>query len=811
MTSDRPLRRLLQRATLAGGSIALLAAVPADAATAPVNVYPSPGSRLATRRTEIAFRGVPAAQLGTLTVTGSRSGTHSGEIEPDSDGDGASFVPTEPFDAGETVIVHTGLDVVGGHAGTFQFTVERPYGRIFPPGTRNGAARVGGDARKFVSRPDLRPVKVEIDRQDAGAQDVFLTPMRGPVQWGPMIVDRWGSLVWFDPVAGAKTWVADFRLQKYQGHPVLTWWQGALNAGLGQGYDVIFDRNYRQIASVRAADGLAADLHEFTITPQGTALTTAYSLVHWSGSSIHSRRDLSVLNCTIQEIDIPTGRVLFQWDSLDHIPLSDSYNHPPASSGHPYDYFHINSLQEDTDGNLIVSARNTWAIYKISHTSGAVMWELGGKHSTFKMGRGTLTAYQHDARARAGGLMTVFDDGSSPQVHPQSRGLLERINTTTRTASLVRAFDHSPQLLASAEGSVQLLSNNDLFVGWGDEPYFTEFNPQGHELFDGRIVGGNSSYRAYELPWSAQPPTKPALALVRGSDGVTTAYASWNGATDVAGWQLLAGPSHDKLEVLTTVRRHGFETAIRVHAEQPYMSVRALGSSRQTLAGSITRGSGRARVSIFGHTGFVSTGGIGGLLVGCFAAQPCHLGGSLSAGHVKVAQLASQSIAGNRGGTVFFKLTSEGRRLLAHAPGNQLAVNAAVRNSDGAAGFSHLNLVSYRTSGGAPAHSVTQAPSLQLLTHTGFISAGGTGGIFAGCPGASPCHVTISLEAGGSVIGTGGSQFIGAGDCAILFFKLTSSGAAMLGRAAGNDLGAQLIARDGGQTASAQVSLVRYR
>ncbi len=306
--------------------------------------------------------------------------------------------------------------------------------------------------------------------------------------------------------------------------------------------------------------------------------------MRWNASSIGASREQKVLNCTVQEIDIRTGRVLFQWDSLDHVPLRDTYKRKPHSRNQLFDYFHINSVQRDFDGNLIISARNTWAVYKVNYRTGAIMWELGGKHSSFRMGPGTSIAYQHHATVHSGGLITIFDDGASPQVHPQSRGVVERINRRKRRVTLVRELDHTPKLVAAFEGSVQLLGNSHLFVGWGARPYFTEYNAGGHELFDGRIAGGNSSYRAYELPWHARPATPPAVALRRGAKGATVAYASWNGATGVAFWQVLGGPSASSLRALATARRGGFETAISVRTKQPYLAVRALDSSHRPLA-----------------------------------------------------------------------------------------------------------------------------------------------------------------------------------------------------------------------------------
>ena len=257
-----------------------------------------------------------------------------------------------------------------------------------------------GDVVHYRSRPDLVPARVRIEKAatKTAPGDVFVAPQGGPVQYGPMILDNSGHVVWFDPLPGNLT-ATDFRMQKYEGQPVITWWQGQVGAGVGVGQDVIENNAYEQIATVRAADGLGADLHEFELTPQGTALITAEYPVHWDASAVHGSKQQDVLDSVVQEIDVKTGLLLFQWDSLDHVPVTDSEVRPRAKA--PFDYFHVNSIDLDRDGNLVISSRNTSAAYKVSHATGAVIWRLGGKQSSFTMAAGASFAFQHDVRIRA--------------------------------------------------------------------------------------------------------------------------------------------------------------------------------------------------------------------------------------------------------------------------------------------------------------------------------------------------------------------------------------------------------------------------
>lgn len=583
------------RITLGLLSVVLLALGLAGPAWAQskVSVFPVLGSRLASPQTQITFRGVNPLLISGVTVSGSQSGSHAGVVVGDSDGDGGSFLPTAPFDPGETVTVRTPFELVGAPGGSYQFQVANPAGEI-PINSPPLAARVSGDTLAFRSRADLAPAAVKMLKSPAEPprQDIFVAPQFGPVQNGPMILDPRGRLIWFKPMP--KNDVAtDFRVQSYEGRPVLTWWQGYSAAGVGVGSDEIYDASYEPVATVQAGNGLSADLHEFELTPARTALITAYFPVYWDASSIHGSKNEIVLDSVVQLIDIPTGLVLFQWDSLDHIPLAQSYQplpeEPHKTSRYPFDYFHVNSVQLDSDGNLIISARNTWAAYKLNVIDGSVMWTLGGKSSSFRMGPGTGFAFQHDVHVVGAGDrdVTLFDDGGGPpRVQPQSRVLELALDTRHMTASLTLAVQHSPSLVAAFEGNAQQLPGGYQFVGWGQQPYFSEFGPRGRLRLDARFVGGTSSYRAYRFVWAGQPTDPPAIAVVPTGPRTATVDASWNGATAVSAWRVLAGATTKRLHPVAKAPRSGFETAIRIR-RAAWVRVQALGDGGGVLGSSV--------------------------------------------------------------------------------------------------------------------------------------------------------------------------------------------------------------------------------
>jgi hypothetical protein len=443
----------------------------------------------------------------------------------------------------------------------------------------------------FRSRPDLSPPGVGIDTpaRDTSEGYIFVAPKTGPsyrgaVQNGPMILADSGEVVWFRPMQGEDVRAMDFKVQRYGGEPVITYYQG-VGTTYGRGEYVILDSSYREVRRVRAGGGYQGDHHEFLITPEDTALITVYSPVGWDLSSVGGSENGVVLDGIAQEVDIATGEVLFEWHSLDHVGIDKSYRALPENGSVPYDYFHINSIDVDLDNNLLVSSRTTFAVYKIDRKTGRVIWKLGGKESDFEMGPGTWMRYQHDARRHPDGSITVFDNGG---VHKddKSYGLVLDPNEDEMTVSLSRKYGDPSGRVAAVMGNVQVLPGGGAFIGWGSDPLFSEFGPGGELLFNASFPPGVNSYRAFRFPWSGQPDEDPAVA-VEPDDGELTIYASWNGATEVATWQALAGTTPERLKpVGPTTPRAGFETAITLRTTEPYVGVRAKNRSGRVLGAS---------------------------------------------------------------------------------------------------------------------------------------------------------------------------------------------------------------------------------
>jgi len=465
-----------------------------------------------------------------------------------------------------------------------------------------GGADADLGAWRFQTAPRLQPPQVQVltSRKGTASGLVFLDPFKDFAvttpqvgQSGALILDNAGDPVWFRPAPSGQD-IVDFQTQTYQGRPVLTWWQGGLivppatPAGVpepGAAF-YVYSQHYRQLKKITAQNGFIADPHELILTRQGTAIFPAVKDVSADLSAYGGSATGEYEDNAIQEVDLRTGRLVFQWDMASHIPLSQAEVTAPPVPGVVWDPYHINSIDLDSSGHLLVSARDTWGLYEISHATGTVIWQLGGKNSTFTLGPGADFSWQHDARFLTGDEISMFDDSccNLPAGKPTrfARGLVLRLDVSTHTASVVRSYTHDPGLDVPTQGDMQTLPNGNVFIGWGQQPLYSEYTPAGRLLYDARLPDADESYRTLRLPWVGKPLTRPSIA-VRRAGARTTVYASWNGATQVAAWEVLAGPGRHALARVRVLARHGFETAIHLKSRRGVFAVEALGARGRVL------------------------------------------------------------------------------------------------------------------------------------------------------------------------------------------------------------------------------------
>jgi arylsulfotransferase ASST len=453
----------------------------------------------------------------------------------------------------------------------------------------SGSATPSGPRHAFRSRPDLTPPVVTVTAGSAGDEStglIFLTPGNGAGRDGPLIIDAAGEPVWVGP--DSKATVVGLTVLQLNGADVLCWWEGENNNGIGTGEYVFVDANYREMRRLTGARGAKVDLHELLLTPNGTALVFVAEPIkknRLTGQSL----PWPVMDCIVQEVDLATGALRFEWHAADHIAPEESLTPQPTKADAVYDYIHGNAIEVDSDGNLLVSARNTSAIYKVDRRTGNVIWRMGGKRSDFEVSPDAAFGWQHDVRRRPDGTITLFDNahGSADDTtgHP-SRAIVIRPDEARKVVALVREYRHPTPLIASSQGNVQLLPSGELFVGWGSTPWFTQFAAGGETVFDANFPAAKQSYRTLRFAWSGRPVEPPAIAVERRSADSLSVYASWNGHTGVASWQVLGGPSAASLEVVASAERAGFETAIEAATTAALIAVRALDAAGAVLGSS---------------------------------------------------------------------------------------------------------------------------------------------------------------------------------------------------------------------------------
>lgn len=454
-------------------------------------------------------------------------------------------------------------------------------------------------AYSFVSAPSLHPPEIRFDAPPVAARlepgyillanfyDLTRHPMVG--QSGPLILNNELQPVWFRPVP-RNVVASDLSLQTYQGKPALSWWQGVItNTGATEsGKYVIVNQHYQTVATLKGAGGWIPTLHSLVISGHDAWVTVnknlPMNLAKYGGSA-----DGVITNSAVQEYDLRTGELLWTWDALRHIPLADSYANPPVN-GYPWDVYHVNSISPAGPGALLVSMRNTWAAYLINVRTGKIEWTLGGRHSTFRFGPGAAFEWQHDVTMLPGSRVSLLDDnccqitGAGTYLAPNgpSRAITLRLDQASHTASLVAQYQHGNDA-AAYMGNAELLPDGNMFVGWGSQPYFSEYSRSGKLLLDAVLPEPDVSYRANQIRRWTGLPLYPPSGAARQRGKATTVYASWNGATQVTSWRVLAGPAPGHLAAVAARPVSGFETAIPVGPGYRVFRLQALGAKGQVI------------------------------------------------------------------------------------------------------------------------------------------------------------------------------------------------------------------------------------
>ncbi|KAI1472716.1 ASST-domain-containing protein [Daldinia caldariorum] len=477
---------------------------------------------------------------------------------------------------------------------------------------------------QLKSRSDLAPPRLNITipaTEDVERGYLFVAPFagfpdtpteqHGPRQAGPYIFRDDGDLVW-SGYGIYSIWSTNFQPARWRGKDILFSFEGDHNPGYGHGHGhiTIMDNHYETIRELRAGNHKLVDKHEFHIVNEETGLIQIYQpvardLTAWG----ESHEQQWIVNSIVQELDIATGKLLFEWASLDYVspdeailPINSGQAGSGFNSSDAWDYFHINSVDKDSEGNYLISARDACSIHKINGTDGSIIWKLNGKDSSFRVAKDAEFCFQHHARwmSQYDGVevISLYDNsahgtehsgGSEVHTAPTSSGKIIKVNTTSWEAELVQVFFPPDGLLSKSQGSTQILPNGNALVNWGSSGAMTEYLPNGtaifHSYMDSGYLGlGVENYRAFRYNWTGLPTEEPAIVALRGEKDIT-AYVSWNGDTETKSWRFYAVlDDYGSRQFIGEAEKKSFETSLRIHdTSVKAISAEAIDSNGRSL------------------------------------------------------------------------------------------------------------------------------------------------------------------------------------------------------------------------------------
>lgn len=483
---------------------------------------------------------------------------------------------------------------------------------------------------QFKSRPDLAPPRMNITIPANGTTPgfLFMAPFsgfpdigvgHGPRQSAPYIFTDQGDLVW-SGFTYFSTWAANFQAARVNGQDVLFSFEGAHNPnyGHGHGHWTFLNNRYETVRELRAGNHKISDKHEFHILNEKTAVLQVYQpipadLSPWA----RTKEQQWIVNAIFQEVDIETGKVLFEWSSLDHVSPDESalsINEGKAGSGFnssdAWDYFHINSVDKDENGDYLLSARHAASLFKIDGKTGDIIWKLGGlpgiTSSDFEL-QGFNFSFQHHARYISTSpdlkkqVISIFDNsaygtedkfGNLLKYNSKSSGKIIEVNTVNRTAELLYNAFSPDELLTKSQGSNQVLPNGNIFVNWGSEGAVTEFDLDSNPIFHAHLDSGElgykvQNYRAFRFNWTGFPNEDISLHTEYDLDHQTSLYVSWNGDTRTKTWRFYAIEKNGEKTWLGDSPRTSFETSLVLNQKitQPIIA-EAHGLSNEILGAS---------------------------------------------------------------------------------------------------------------------------------------------------------------------------------------------------------------------------------
>ncbi len=426
-----------------------------------------------------------------ISVKGSISGVHSGQIIITKDRKKFIFKPFQPFVFNETVEVRiNNIKTSRTSDNSMSFSFKTQTGRPeFDYTSLMENEDMYSENKNYVYADNsyaVPPLTVTVNNNPTPGR-IYLNNFRIPAYPPHLIIANNDGTTYYAREVAQNT--PDF---KKSPRGTLTYFSLQRQKFYEE------DVNYNKIDSFYCGNGYVTDNHELKILPNGHAYIMSYDpqIVDMSQIVPNGVPNATVIGLIIQEID-ENKNVVFQWRSWDHYNILDATH--TLMNASTIDYVHGNAIEPDTDGNLLISARHLSEITKIDRSTGAMIWRLGGVNNQFTFPNDSIEiSYQHDIRRIANGHITMFDNGNfhTPNF---SRSVEYQLDEVNKIATLVWEYRRTPDIFGGSRGSSQRLSNGNTFICWGSvNPNFTEVTPGGTVVLEMSLPNGLYSYRGYK-------------------------------------------------------------------------------------------------------------------------------------------------------------------------------------------------------------------------------------------------------------------------------------------------------------------------
>ncbi len=354
---------------------------------------------------------------------------------------------------------------------------------------------------------DFPPIRIDTVNNPAPGRVFFANfgPVSGTGAYGNylMILDNAGKPVAYKKVSPAATTFAyNFTTQP---NGLVSYVERTLTSSTV----FVMDTSFKVVDRHQGGNGYSGDIVDFRMLPNGHAMIMLYDwqIIDVSKTVPGGNPAANVCETVIQGLDL-SKNVVFQWRSLDYIPITDAYVDSLAAT---IDYMHSNGFEFDKDGGILLSSRHLSEITKIDGKTGEIVWRLGGKRNQFtfigerEANRPNFFSFQHDISRLANGNILLFDNGNQ-HASQHSRVAEYRLDEVNKTATLVWEYRHTPDIFSSANGSAQRLPNGNTLIGWGNAGLsglasVTEVHADKSLAFEFTVPKGQRSWRAYRFPW----------------------------------------------------------------------------------------------------------------------------------------------------------------------------------------------------------------------------------------------------------------------------------------------------------------------